>query len=146
LHGAFKDLFRRENLMTDDTAEREGLVKRLLPCPFCGAAAKLDNLTDLDDFSVSCTKCEVQQIANYRDHVAVERWNRREAATALESLAPPQTVTEEMVTRAIDALVYTGYNDETQKRIIQHQATCREYVRAALQSALAAAPRPQDKP
>jgi hypothetical protein len=29
LHGAFKDLFRRENLMTDDTAEREALVKRL---------------------------------------------------------------------------------------------------------------------
>lgn len=44
-------------------------------------------------------------------------------------------VTEEMVTRAIHALVYTGYNDETQRKIIKRQASCREYVRAALEAA-----------
>lgn len=45
-------------------------------------------------------------------------------------------VTEEMVTRAINALVYTGYNDQAQIKVIRRQASCREYVRAALEAAL----------
>ncbi len=45
-------------------------------------------------------------------------------------------VTEDMVTRAINALVYTGYTDEAQIRVIRRQATCREYVRRALEAAL----------
>jgi len=47
-------------------------------------------------------------------------------------------VTEEMVTAARDALVYTGYNDETQKRVIHSQAGSREYIRGAIEAALAA--------
>lgn len=49
----------------------------------------------------------------------------------------PSNVTEQMVTQAIYSLVYTGYNDEAQIRVIRRQASCREYVRAALEAALA---------
>lgn len=49
----------------------------LLPCPFCGGKAELDHLTDEDDFFVSCNICEVQQIANYRPHAAIDNWNKR---------------------------------------------------------------------
>ena len=47
-------------------------------------------------------------------------------------------VTEEMVTAATGALVYTGYNEQTQKRVIQSQAGSRAYVRGAIEAALAA--------
>lgn len=49
----------------------------LLPCPFCAGEATFDHLTGIDDFFVSCTKCEVQQIANYERGVAIKRWNTR---------------------------------------------------------------------
>lgn len=52
----------------------------LLPCPFCGGEAELDNLIDANDYFVHCIDCEVQQIANYKPHVAARRWNERKTA------------------------------------------------------------------
>lgn len=49
----------------------------LLPCPFCGGEPELDNLIDDNDYFVQCKDCEVQQIANYKPHVAARRWNER---------------------------------------------------------------------
>ena len=49
----------------------------LMPCPFCGGDAKLDHLTEIDDYFVSCSRCEVGQIANYCSDEAVRRWNWR---------------------------------------------------------------------
>ena len=49
----------------------------LLPCPFCGGRPKLQDLGDADSFYVHCTKCEVQQIANYSPEIASQRWNSR---------------------------------------------------------------------
>jgi Lar family restriction alleviation protein len=55
--------------------------RALKPCPFCGSEnVMLDNLIDedaYDDYFVSCRGCEVQQIANYKADVAVQRWNSR---------------------------------------------------------------------
>jgi Lar family restriction alleviation protein len=60
-----------------ETAEAWKRELNLLPCPFCGGEAKLDHLTAVDDFFICCTKCEIQQIANYNDYEAIERWNTR---------------------------------------------------------------------
>lgn len=49
----------------------------MLPCPFCGGEPELSELGDADSYFVHCKDCEVQQIANYRPHVAVRRWNER---------------------------------------------------------------------
>ncbi len=52
-------------------------------CPFCGGRPELDHLSADsmepfdDDYYVSCTKCEVQQIANYSETDAIARWNKR---------------------------------------------------------------------
>lgn len=59
--------------MPDPTAD----ATRLLPCPFCQSTAVLDDLGGNDSFFVRCTKCEVQQIANYSKTEAVSRWNSR---------------------------------------------------------------------
>lgn len=37
----------------------------------------MSDLGDANSFYVHCTICEVQQIANYRPHVAARRWNLR---------------------------------------------------------------------
>ena len=72
-----------DNVLPMDDAVAEGVVmnwreRQLLPCPFCGSADLLvDNLVDEDDYFVSCSQCHVQQIANYRAHEAVNRWNQR---------------------------------------------------------------------
>jgi len=50
---------------------------KLLPCPFCGGEPEILELGDDDSYYVHCTDCEVQQIANYRPHVAARRWNER---------------------------------------------------------------------
>lgn len=52
-------------------------IEELLPCPFCGGEALVDNLIDDDDYSVRCLSCEIQQIANYTRPQAIRRWNRR---------------------------------------------------------------------
>lgn len=54
----------------------------LKPCPFCGGAAFLDNLsesgTERDSYYVHCTVCEVQQIVNNESRAAaIALWNRR---------------------------------------------------------------------
>jgi Lar family restriction alleviation protein len=52
----------------------------LLPCPFCGGEAELNDLGDpQDDSFVSCTrpKCEVQQIARFTPEAAIAAWNTR---------------------------------------------------------------------
>lgn len=50
----------------------------LRPCPFCGSVdLVIDHLVDDHDWFVSCNGCEIQQIANYTEVQAIERWNRR---------------------------------------------------------------------
>lgn len=50
----------------------------LKPCPFCGSDdLTIDHLVDDHDWFISCNGCEIQQIANYTEAEAIERWNRR---------------------------------------------------------------------
>jgi Lar family restriction alleviation protein len=62
------------------TLDKKEITNQLdiLPCPFCGSTAKLDHLVGADDYFVSCTGCEIQQIAKYNDYDAIYEWNRRE--------------------------------------------------------------------
>lgn len=61
-------------------------VVELLPCPFCGGDPIADNLGDpMDDSFIHCSKCEVQQIANYAPHRAAALWNTRANSTGLTS-------------------------------------------------------------
>jgi Lar family restriction alleviation protein len=56
----------------------------LKACPFCGGEAELDDLGDPNDDSfVHCTRCDVQQIANYGAAKASERWNTRATASGI---------------------------------------------------------------
>jgi Lar family restriction alleviation protein len=64
---------------------------RLLACPFCGGKPEMCELGDPDSYSVQCTECEVQQIANYRPQEAADRWNRRSVTAedvAVEVIVP----------------------------------------------------------
>lgn len=54
------------------------IQSELLPCPFCGSTnLELSNLSEPDDYFVSCSNCEIQQIANYKREEAIRRWNKR---------------------------------------------------------------------
>lgn len=66
----------------------ENVSVNLLPCPFCGGEAVLDNLIDQDDFFVSCKTCEVQQIANYRGPESIRRWNTRVSLSTAPASPP----------------------------------------------------------
>lgn len=59
----------------------------LKPCPFCGGAAFLDNLSEsrkaARDWYVHCTICNVQQIVeNESRDAAVSAWNSRHVTVA----------------------------------------------------------------
>jgi Lar family restriction alleviation protein len=71
--------FDRLKAQKDEILDRERRAPSLLPCPFCGGEAALLDLGDADSFYVHCKDCEIQQIANYRPHVAARRWNERKA-------------------------------------------------------------------
>ena len=58
--------------------EQKCSLEALEPCPFCGSDnLVLDNLTDQRTWFVSCDDCEIQQIAAYKKHEAIARWNMR---------------------------------------------------------------------
>jgi Lar family restriction alleviation protein len=60
------------------STEQINIHPELLPCPFCGShKLSLDNLTDVDDYSIECEDCQIQQIANYTLNEAIRRWNTR---------------------------------------------------------------------
>lgn len=80
-------------------------------------------------------------LGEVNEHHANNLMNRAADALSRSPSVRVDEITDEMVTRAINALVYTGYNDATQIKVIKGQATCREYVRAALQAAIT-----KDKP
>lgn len=53
-------------------------MTELKPCPFCGGDAEVIDLGDPDDDSYAhCTKCRVQQIADFTAKEAALRWNTR---------------------------------------------------------------------
>lgn len=53
----------------------------LLPCPFCGGAAKLLHVDHGDDWFVRCKECDVQQPSVHNlvhtKKQAIAAWNRR---------------------------------------------------------------------
>jgi Lar family restriction alleviation protein len=54
------------------------MSEELKPCPFCGSEdVTLENLFCIDDWYVSCNKCDIQQIAKYKKDEAILRWNQR---------------------------------------------------------------------
>lgn len=55
-------------------------MNELLPCPFCGGAAKLNGFM-FNVWTVDCTRCEVHTRVDYHckdpKAKAVETWNKR---------------------------------------------------------------------
>ena len=49
----------------------------LLPCPFCGGAAKAHHPSNLDGWTVSCTKCDTEGSEWIDEGAAGRAWNRR---------------------------------------------------------------------
>lgn len=65
--------------MDDPNINAAFLAEEVLPCPFCGCTKIwIENLGSSDDWYCQCSKCEVQQIANYDRLTAISRWNQRE--------------------------------------------------------------------
>ena len=63
-------------MTTDESAKREGA--ELLPCPFCGASAKI-NRGHYTKY-VMCNGCEVMGPNLSSDEELIAAWNRRERA------------------------------------------------------------------
>lgn len=57
-------------------------VRELLPCPFCGEAAKHTVWGDAGFNKVECTYCDVGMDYFYHQDDAFEAWNRRAALRA----------------------------------------------------------------
>jgi Lar family restriction alleviation protein len=58
---------------------------KLLPCPFCGGAPKMDELGDADSYHVVCEECQMGFHANFKPQDAADRWNRRAIITASDA-------------------------------------------------------------
>jgi Lar family restriction alleviation protein len=62
---------------------------KLLPCPFCGGAPKMEELGDADSFHVVCEECQMGFHANFTPREAADRWNRRKITTMDEAISTP---------------------------------------------------------
>ncbi|WP_313256392.1 Lar family restriction alleviation protein [Stenotrophomonas acidaminiphila] len=70
-------------------------ARELLPCPFCGEAAKHTVWGDAGFNKVECTYCDVGMDYFYHQDDAFEAWNRRAALRAAPEgcvLVPVQTL------------------------------------------------------
>jgi Lar family restriction alleviation protein len=57
------------------------IAETLLPCPFCGGEAVIEDLGEPDDDSFAhCEDCGVQQIADFTRREAARMWNTRKAS------------------------------------------------------------------
>lgn len=76
-------------------------ARDLLPCPFCGEAAKHTEWGDAGFNKVECTYCDVCMDYFYHQDDAFEAWNRRaalRAAPEAEALRVAMTTLEQIAT------------------------------------------------
>ncbi len=58
------------------TGNREDLMIKLKPCPFCGAKAEIEET--VCDFCVFCSRCRVKIVTDSRTpRIAICKWNLR---------------------------------------------------------------------
>lgn len=72
------------------TPAEKGALSELLPCPFCGGSAKLENyIVEAAAFCLTCRATIKHKHASNEDtgiRMAVDSWNRRPALTELRAL------------------------------------------------------------
>ena len=81
-------------------------AEELLPCPFCGSKAVLEDLGDPNDDSfVHCTgrRCEVQQIARYSASDATSAWNSRASDRRRYQLEAALRITRGYILNVVEA-------------------------------------------
>ncbi len=85
-------------------------ARELLPCPFCGEAAKHTVWGDAGFNKVECTYCDVGMDYFYHQDDAFEAWNRRAALRAAPEgfVLVPMDPTPEMVKAAEEAYMPFG--------------------------------------
>jgi hypothetical protein len=106
----------RPNATPECSAVVDILEKVVLPCPFCGSPASVNEL----DKCVECTGCTAMTYCQDTVQPAIEQWNRRQNANLTDTRSRRKTSMSEKVATAGTVKNAAGEYDTTQC----HEATC----------------------